>query len=481
MNFPMRYFFFLLFFLLQFLFSEAQPITPGVPDLPVKKFLLDSLPPSEINLPIQINLQPFYALAEKTVDTLFTSPNYPNAWVQEGCATRYKYSFRRGPLQFNFSNNQLRVAFTGYYKIIGSTRACVNGTVLSPWTPDCKCGFDEGERRVNLSFTITPVVLVNYVVKLQIARNEPVPVDKCTVCFWGQDITATVMDAIKKELDISKMQLEQKYGRMDFKPQFQKIWRQLNTPYHFQNMGWLQINPQKVRLNRLYGTGDQLNIHLGLSAKPVVRFEKPLNPLSTVPNISTFSRARGFDIYVEAVLNYDSLSRILNQQIAGKEFVFNKGFIRKKFIFQECKLMGSASDRLVVQIKFSGTDQGYFYVTGTPVYKPDKKIFAITNIEFDIKSKDALLKAAEWLFSGRITAEIEKMAQYDLSALLADTKEKMQQQLNQEFIKGVTGVGQISDVTVSQILPQAPWLQVRVNTKGDFSIKADLGSLGFGW
>ncbi len=459
----------------------AQTIAPPLPDSPVKNYTVDSIPESEINLPIQIDLKYFYKLTEKTVDTLFTSPNYPNAWVQEGCTTRYKYSFRRGPLQFNFNNNQLLLSFTGYYKIIGSTRACMNNAVLSPWTPDCKCGFDEGERRVNLSFTITPVVLVNYVVKLQIVRNEPIPLDRCTVCFWGQDITATVMNAIKKELDASKMQLEQKYGRMDFKPQFQNIWHQLNTPYRIQNLGWLQINPQKVRLNRLYGSANQLNLHLGLSAKPVVRFEKPLNPLSILPNISTYSRNQGFDVNIDAVLNYDSLSAVLTQQVAGKEFTFNKGFVRKKFIFGECKLMGSKNEKLTIQVKFSGTDNGYFYLTGKPLYREDKKTLSITELAFDVKSKDALLKAAEWLFSAKITDEIEKKAQYDLSQLLYETKDKMQQQLNREFIKGVTGAGRIEGITISKIFPQPAWLLVRANTKGNFSVTANLSALDLGW
>src|SRR5438270_559435 len=54
---------------------------------------IDSLPESQIDIPIQINLKPIYALAERKVDTVFTSPNYPNDWVDADCATHYKYHF----------------------------------------------------------------------------------------------------------------------------------------------------------------------------------------------------------------------------------------------------------------------------------------------------------------------------------------------------------------------------------------------------
>src|SRR3982751_3133055 len=88
---------------------------------------IDSLPESQIDIPIQINLKPIYALAEKNVDTVFTSPNYPDDWVQSDCATRYKYHFRRSPLKMSMNGTTLNLSFTGYYQITGASRVCVSG------------------------------------------------------------------------------------------------------------------------------------------------------------------------------------------------------------------------------------------------------------------------------------------------------------------------------------------------------------------
>src|SRR2546421_5413805 len=109
---------------------------------------IDSLPESQIDIPIQINLMPIYALAEKKVDTLFTSPNYPNDWVQSDCSSRYKYHLRRSPLKMSMNGTTLNLSFMGYYQIVGATRVCMSGTVLSPLAPGCRCGFDEAGRRV---------------------------------------------------------------------------------------------------------------------------------------------------------------------------------------------------------------------------------------------------------------------------------------------------------------------------------------------
>ncbi|HET7896684.1 MAG TPA: hypothetical protein VFL47_03425, partial [Flavisolibacter sp.] len=84
----------------------------------------DSLPLSQIDIPVQINLKPFYVMAERQVDTVFTSPGYPEGWVQADCATRYKYHFRRSPLRMHVSGTKMDLSFTGFYKIAGSTRLC---------------------------------------------------------------------------------------------------------------------------------------------------------------------------------------------------------------------------------------------------------------------------------------------------------------------------------------------------------------------
>src|SRR6185436_2023698 len=169
--------FILLAVLIAFLTSCSHKITAERPTLAPTNFNLDSVPVSEINIPIQINLKPVYAMAEKNVDTLFSSAGYPDGWVQEGCDMRYKYVFRRGPLQMKVSGTTMNLGFTGYYKIIGSTRVCVMGAAVSPWTPPCKCGFSEPERRVNVSFSNSLAVLPDYKVKLTIKRNEPQPLD----------------------------------------------------------------------------------------------------------------------------------------------------------------------------------------------------------------------------------------------------------------------------------------------------------------
>lgn len=458
---------------LSFFSAQAQKINPEKPDLSPSNFRLDSLPTSEINIPIQVNLKPIYALAEKSVDTLFTSPGYPDEWLQDGCATRFKYSFRRSPLQMKTNGTSLTLGFMGYYKIVGSTRICVNGTVLSPWTPPCRCGFSEPERRVNVSFTNSISIQPDYKLRLNVVRNEPVALDKCEVCFWGQDITSQVLKGLTTELDAAKTDLTKKYGTVDLKPRFKQIWEKLSKTYDIYGLGWLNINPQRLRINNIYTQKDSLNIYLGLSAKPVISFSKPAEKITPLPDISVFSRKSGFSIFLDAVLSYDSLTRILNLQLQGQHFDFKKGFIKKKFIIDSARIYGAGNEKLVIKIHFSGTNNGVVYLLGKPVYKPDTRTIDVEEIDFDIKSKNFLLGSADWLFDKKITKEIAKQAHFELGTYIDSAKVNINKQLNQEWIKGVRSFGKINDIRLIGIYPMQGDLVIRSNCTGDLSVKVD--------
>jgi hypothetical protein len=468
-----RILFFLVVALSLGFFSCSHKINPERPSLGLTDFNLDSLPVSEINVPIRISMKPLYSLAEKKVDTVFTSTGYPDGWIQEGCDMRYKYIFRRGPLQMKAAGSALSLGFTGYYKIVGSTRVCVMGAAVSPWTPPCRCGFDEPERRVNVSFTNSLVIQPDYKVKLTVRRNEPQPLDKCEVCFWGQDITKQVMNGLKAELDAAKADMDKNYGAVDLKPRFQQVWDQLNKVYNIYNLGWLQMNPQRLRINNLFARNDSIYVNLGLLAKPVISFEKPNEVYTVLPNMSDFSQRQDFSVFLDAVLNYDSLSNLLNQQLVNKEFDLNKGPVKKKFVFKSCRLFGEGNEKLIIRIDFAGSNEGTFYLTGKPVYDRKTHILEVKDIDFDIKSKNTLLKSAEWLFNRRITNEISKYARYDLSSFIDSARTGINQQLNHEWVKGIKSFGSIQEITLTGIYPQSRFLVIRTNCTGALSVSVE--------
>lgn len=460
----------IIFFITLVVASCSNKIIPDKPFLSKTSFKMDSLPESELSIPIQVNMKPLYQLAEKNVGIVFTSPNWPEDWVSIDCANRYKYQFRRGPLQISAAGNSMNLGFTGFYKIIGSTRVCLGNTVVSPWTPACRCGFDEGERRVNVGFVNTVNVLSDYKINLNIIRQEPVPLDKCTVCVFGVDITNQVMKGLKSELDLAKKTIEDSFGVVDLKPQVQQLWNKLNVSYDLYGLGWLKINPQKIRLTRMFAHNDSLNIFLGMTAKPVISFEKSADLMTLVPNIDNSFSKPGFNIFLDAVLNYDSLSTILNAQLKDKEFNLAKG---KNIIVKDCRIYGTGNEKLIIKMSFTGSNSGVAYFTGKPFYDEKKKMIEVRDIDFDVKTKNLFLKSADWLFNKRITNEIARVSKFDLSTYVDTARTLINRQLNTEWIKGVKNTGNINDLKIVGFYPLTEQFIIRSNASGELMIKVD--------
>jgi len=456
-----------------FIASCSKKIIPDKPFLSQTNFRLDSLPDSDINIPVQINLKPLYRLAEEFVDTVFTSPNWPEGWVEDGCATRYKYYFRRGPLGLRASGNSFDLDFTGFYKIIGSTRICLGGTILSPWTPPCRCGFAEGERRVNVGFNFKVNILPDYKIINQVTRKEPVALDKCEVCFWGQNITTQVMSGMKAELDLSKQAIEDSFGIIDLRPQVQQLWQLIGASYNLGGLGWLKMNPQHFRLNNFFARNDSLNIFFGLTVKPVVSFERPPDFNTLVPKMAPPALPGGFNLFLDAALNYDSLSQILNTQLKDKRFDLNKGPLKKHAIIKEVRIYGMGNEKLILKIEFSGSAQGVAYLTGRPYYDTGKKEIGLKDVDFDIKTKTAFAKTAEWLFNRRIIREIEEGSRFDLSGYVDTVIHLANSYLNREWIKGIRSAGNLDRLEIIGIYPMTNQLIIRSNAGGYLGIRAE--------
>ncbi len=456
---------------MQFVFLFVLLISFTGLNAQVNAKLIDSLPLSHINIPIQINLRPIAQMAGKNVDTVFTSPNYPTDWVQADCGTRYKYHFRRSPFTMRMNGNVLTLGFTGFYQIIGSTRACVNGTVLSPWTPACRCGFDEPERKVSIAFKAGFKLLPNHVLLTEIKRNEPVALNKCTVCFWGQDVTTSVMDGIKADLDLSRKAMADSFGRTNLKPHLQRAWNMMNEVFNIPGIGYFALHPKKLRMENISGKGDLLNLNIGISATPIISLIKPAATASPIPDLSAAATPGGFNIYLEAALQYDSLSKVLDASLFNKRFDVVDGLFKKHILIRGTAVKGNDKGELLITLDFGGSFNGTVYFTGKPVYNAATKRIEVEHLEYDLQTKNLLLKTAKWLFNNRIISELKKYTSFDLTNYYNTASTTLNTWLNKKWTKGIKGVGSVTKLELTSLNALPQHLLIRTNCGGKLTVQ----------
>jgi hypothetical protein len=137
------------------------------------------------------------------------------------------------------------------------------------------------------------------------------------------------------------------------------------------------------------------------------------------------------------------------------------------------------NENLVIKVSFEGSEKGIFYLTGKPVFDVATKIIELRDLDFDIKSKNTLLRTAAWLFNKRIVNELKKYSRFDLSSYINTAITSINQQLNKEWMKGVQSTGKMDEIKIVSFYPLREHLIVRSNCSGTLSVKVDAASFSF--
>jgi phosphopantetheine adenylyltransferase len=156
----------------------------------------------------------------------------------------------------------------------------------------------------------------------------------------------------------------------------------------------------------------------------------------------------------------------MNQSIKGMDIPFHK----KHIVIDSLHVLGQQNQNLLVEVHFSGSKKGVFYLVGKPYITPDEH-FVMTDVTYDLNSKSVLLKTAKWMFDKRILEELRKAADYDLNPLLQETKVSINQQLNTTLADGVFLSGKVDQLTVSNIILGATDFYMMTLVSGDMKLK----------
>ncbi|HSC52803.1 MAG TPA: DUF4403 family protein [Phnomibacter sp.] len=425
----------------------VNPVQPDTASKPA--VVVNVLPQSEIDIPIRIDLKSIYAYANKIVDTLYTSPNYPNDWVMDGCSVRYQYRFVRGPMQFKAVNNLLYVSFSGYYGVRGATRVCTS-IGNSPWAPSCTCGFGtEAPRRIDAGFVMQLKLLPDYKLGITVSTTNPTAVDKCEVCFFGKDITQTVAAQLKAELETSINDFKKQMAGFSLKPYLQIAWDSLQTPYSLPGFGYLAVQPSALRISQIKLARDSMFVSIGLSARPELK-ESIAAQKNALPSISDFQPRSGFRLFIAQNLSYDSLNALINSNISGKEFAVGKGIIKKTIRIDSARLQGGGT-KMFVKVYVSRAAKGVFYLEGVPVWDPVKQELYLDKMDYQVQTKQWLLNSASYLLDGVIMQKLQQYTRFNFSEKLKGLTQSIVDQMNRNIYPGINSHGYVNKFSLDKI------------------------------
>ncbi len=417
---------------------------------------------SNINIPIKVELKPFIKMADQSYDKEFKGADKPCSGL------RYQYKLKREPIQLSgrgktvFLGLDVAYGFSGEY-----CAACVFDNCINPPIP-FSCGWDESLRRAKIKLKSDIELTSNYRIKSTTSFTEFTPVDPCRVTFANININDVLMSQIKPELGNLAEMIDAEIAKQDLKPYILPIWKAFQEDIKIPATGYLRFQPQSLSVSEININGSTLNFSVGLTAIPTIQSSPWNKPTTGLPNLTPYKKGNGFEVYTDLKMSYDSLSKQLFDIMKTESFALGK----EKINITSLKLF-PAGEKLGVEVGFAGTKKGTFYLLGVPTFEHTKNQIALKNVEYDIATKNVLIKTAKWMMDETIRKKLEAQMVFDVSDLMNLTKKSIGESLNQTLDGGIKIQGKLKSLEISGWSLQQDALWVRAKSLGDLSVNID--------
>ena len=446
--------------------SCSKSILPEAPDANIAALPALERPDSEINIPIKINLSPYFRAADKDLPKTFKGS-------EEHCSgLSFSYRFEREPIQFAGKGSKLIYDISGKYALkLNYCPECTSllddkGTCLIPRVY-ASCGVNEPMRKIDIGYSTELFLDQNYRFQSTTSLRKAEAVDECRVTFLSYDATEKVLVEMKKEFKRLEKEIDQQIENINIKNSIEEVWKQLASPMAIGKYGFLNLKRSGISVSKINFYKEEAYINLKLKASPEINAIADGSTSTSLPKLEDYQQSSGFQIFLDVKAPYDSMSNILTNEFKGKEIVLQKN----KIFIDSLKIKSSQDAFLHFEVAFSGDKKGLFYLAGKPSFDTLTQELSFPNLSFDIKSKNLLLKSAKWLFSDKITHMIQEKARIDLKPHFEILIAMVEKEMNQEIKKGVKMNGSLDAMEVKGIYPLRDELVVRVKSIGQLAIK----------
>jgi hypothetical protein len=425
------------------------------------------LPVSQINVPIEIDLQSQLKEVEKSLPKIFEGK-------QEQCeGISFAYKFIREPINFQLKKTSF------YYEVDGKFELKLNycPKCHSLWDDNgsctvpriyASCGVGEPMRRVKVGYNTSVSISDSYTFNTETKLKLFDVLDPCEITVFKYDATSQVEKQVKSQLQSLEKEIDKQIEAVDIRSSIKDVWRQLEEPIDLSGYGFLYLKPKNMALSSV--TFDAVNkraeLTAELKAEPFITTNYESTVYSNLPKQTKYTTGQGFALNILVKASYDSINKLMNKDLMGYKIPFNG----KEIVVDSLHIIGNQEQKIVIQVYFSGSKKGVFFLVGTPIITEDQ-FFVLTNLAYDLNSKSVLLKTAKWMFDKRILEELNKSAKYDLNPLLSETKNSITQQLNTKLDEGVFLSGSADRLTVSNIRLGVSGFFLTTEVSGNLKLK----------
>lgn len=237
---------------------------------------------------------------------------------------------------------------------------------------------------------------------------------------------------------------------------------------------WCKITPQNVTMTPLRAAGDALETTLSIEGvtevaagetAPKFMANTALPPFKMVETPS----GNDFTVNLSTDIPFSEAERMAKNFAVGQTFEPSG----KKITITNLQLFGQ-QDKMIVNTTFTGSYNGSLYLIGKPVFNPQKNTIELQDVDFELNTKNFLLKSAAWLFDKTIIRKIKESAVFALTDHLNGTKKSLNDLLRHYALNNNVYIeGQIDDLQVQNMTLTPSGIRIHVGSKGKLAVNLE--------
>lgn len=234
---------------------------------------------------------------------------------------------------------------------------------------------------------------------------------------------------------------------------------------------WVKLTPQSIAMTPFRSEGDMLMSNIGVNTlvdvaagqtQPYFRGNTQLPPFQI-----GYGQNSEFNINMATDIPMQEAQTLANSFARGMVFEPAKG---KKIQITNLELFGQ-NDKIVINAYFSGSYNGSLYFIGRPVFNATTNAIEMQDIDYDLNTKNFLLRGANWLFNRQILDKVRESCIFPLNENIASFKNEMNTMLaNYQLNPNVSVQGQVDNIQVQNVVVQSSGIKVMVGTKGKLAL-----------
>lgn len=267
---------------------------------------------------------------------------------------------------------------------------------------------------------------------------------------------------------------EQVGNTIDLKKYVRQAWDLARRPVELSKdyNTWLVVVPTGFVMTPLVVKNNIIRSTIGLrgytqtitsTTPPVIVPEPQLPDLQIVEKIPS-----AFRVGLISKVSYQDAARLAKAEFVGKTFSFSNG--RYAVEVTDIDLFGQ-NEYLIIKAALKGSMTGTIYLRGIPHYDPVSKNLSLKNLDYDLDTRNVILKTAGWLLQGKFSAMIERSFVFPMGEQINEAQSSIQNMLSlNKLARGITLKGTLEEIVPDRVYLTPDDIYSVVFAKGKVSL-----------